>query len=131
MCLNKLTTTEPLTAQKNIFCWKKLNKNKQSYVQDYYKYEIGSLQEKTVSLKISPYGEIEQGYHSWIKKYSISNHRRANYLFVIPKGTQYFEGFENSEKPGYVSSNIICLGHWLSPMTWIRAFKYQSENDKK
>lgn len=131
MCLNKLTTTEPLTAQKNIFCWKRLSENRHSYVQDYYKYKIGSLQEKTESLK-ERYGDVDRGYHSWMKKsYKYDSKRRANYLFVIPKGTLYFEGLENNTKPGYVSSNIICLGHYLSPMTWLRAFKYQSENDKK
>lgn len=139
MCLTKLTTEEPLTAQQNIFCWKKLCRNRYSYHREYYRYEIGSLQEKNEFLEIR-FGNIDRGYHSWCKRGSYINpqgdeesykFRKANYLFVIPKGTFYYKGYENDDKPGYVSSNIICLGHWLSPMTWVRAFKYQLENDKK
>jgi hypothetical protein len=137
MCLDNLTTTKPLTAQKNIFCWKKLRPNRKAWHQDHYTYDIDSHQMETVHLEIVNHSysgnEIKKGYHSWKDRNKwdkADKDRIANYLFVIPKGEKYFEGLENGCKPGYASSNIICLGHWLSPMTWIRAFKYQSENDK-
>jgi len=125
MCLSKLTTQEPLTAKQNIFCWKFLDEGKISQHRD-YNYSLGLLQPETVDIKVRESWSgniIAEGYHSWLTR------NKSNYLFVIPKGEKYFEGTQHDDNLGYASSNIICLGHRLSPMTWFRAFKYQSEND--
>jgi hypothetical protein len=133
MCLKCLTTEEPLVAQRNIFCWKSLNRNRRSQHQDYYTYKLDALQKETKLESVISYSYegkiVNQGFHSWKKR--IIKGRRANYLFMIPKGVEYYEGIQHDNGLGYASANIICLGHWLLPMTWIRAFKYQSENDKK
>lgn len=83
-----------------------------------YTYKIGQPQEKTIELKPGCC-EIEEGYHSWKKKEPY-----GNYLFMIPKDTKYYDGLENGGSAGYVSDNIICLGHYLSLKTWVRALKF-------
>lgn len=123
MCLTNITTKKPFVAQQNIFCWKQLHKK--ISLHQYYKYEIGVLQQDV--LLIIHNNTIRQGYHSWKNMYNTYTKRINKHLFLIPKGTEYFEGLENEESPGYVSSNIIYLGHWLSPMTWLRAYKYKNK----
>ena len=125
MCLSKLTTQEPLTAHQNIFCWKSLDKDRISQHRDYV-YCLGLLQPETVDIKVRKHWSgniIQEGYHSWVKR------NKSNHLFVIPKGEKYYEGIQHDDNLGYASSNIICLGHVYSPITWFRAFKYQSQND--
>lgn len=123
MCLTNLTTTEPKIATKNIFCWKRLRSKRESTAQG-YRYKIGSKQKNTVNISIDlVFGYINEGYHSWINKES-----PANYLFVIPKGEKYFEGKVNWGEEGYVSSNIICLGHTNNPLTYLRKFYYTYKN---
>jgi hypothetical protein len=133
MCLEHLTTEEPLVAQQNIFCWKYLDDGRRSHHQDHYAYELGVPQEET-KLEVISYRHkgrtVHRGFHSWKKRIVKGlKANNANHLFVIPKGTEYYEGTQHDDNLGYASTNIICLGHVYSPMTWFRAFKYQSQND--
>jgi hypothetical protein len=128
MCLEK--ASEKKIAEKNIFCWKKLRHNGESLIQD-YKYVVNVIQPK-VNI-IVKYGsrEIEQGYHSWVDQkqkdfYEAKTLQNLHHLFVIPKGTVYYEGLENGRRPGYTSETIVYLGHIWNPLTWLRKLKYSN-----
>lgn len=126
MCLVKIS--EKKVAEDNILCWKRLYKGSMSIIRD-HQYKTGVVQ-PTVELKVYR-GEIEEGYHSWVDqartdRYGYSG-TKVYHLFVIPKGTTYYEGLENGGAKGYVSETIVYLGHKKNPLTWLRKLKYTSK----
>jgi hypothetical protein len=126
MCLTR--PSEKKIASTNILCWKTLNRWGKSAIRD-YEYEIGVTQ-PLVELTLR-HGEVEQGYHSWVDqartdRYGYSG-TKVYHLFVIPKGTTYYEGLENGGAKGYVSETIVYLGHNKNPFTWLRKLKYTSK----
>jgi hypothetical protein len=121
MCLH-LLNDEVKKTEKPIVVYKKLNyKNGLAKSYHYrFNYVSGILQPK---VKLRPvYGDssIEDGYHS--RKKNID----SNAVFVIPKGVDYYEGFENySTIRNYVSETIIYVGHKLNPLTWFKVIYYK------
>jgi len=71
-----------------------------------YKYEIGKTN-KEVKLNLSRIFDniwvVNEGYHSDVRPYG------SNATFIIPKGSEYIEGWynTNTSRKNYVSSNII------------------------
>lgn len=126
MCLTR--PSEKKIANSNIFCWKRLDIRGKSTIQD-YQYKIGVTQ-PLVELTLR-HGEIEQGYHSWVDQERTDRHgypgTKVYHLFVIPKGTTYYEGLENGEAKGYTSETIVYLGHNKNPFTWLRKLKYTNK----
>jgi len=113
MCLNVKKNAQSKIAETNIVCYKSLEKNR-SLLRN-FKYSRFFVNKKvliymTPGLVRYSSNEINQGYHS---RNSI-NRKTKSHLFIIPKGTEYFEGTENSENidfiDGYVSSTIIYIG---------------------
>lgn len=87
-----------------------------------YTYKRYSLQEIVINVKPHRYtSEIYEGYHS--RKYPFSGMQ----IFIIPKGSEYYEGKENHEKKGYVSSQIIWIGSILNPINWLIALYYKTK----
>ena len=127
MCLERVS--EKKVAEENIFCWKMLQGfSGKSYIQD-YKYKTGVVQPRVEIRKTRHDGVIEQGYHSWVHqeptdRFGRSDRKKVSHLFVIPKGTVYYEGLENGGALGYASESIVYLGHIFNPLTWIRKLKY-------
>lgn len=129
MCLER--ASEKKVAGENIFCWKRLQGfNGKSLIQD-YKYKTGVIQPQ-VNIKVSRSEIIEQGYHSWVEqepkdRYGSPYRDKVSHLFVIPKGTVYYEGLENGGAVGYASESIVYLGHVYNPLTWLRKLKYENK----
>ena len=129
MCLER--ASEKKVAEENIFCWKKLDFRGRSIVQE-YQYQPGVVQPQVnINVKHSS-REIEQGYHSWVDqertdRYGEKHTEKVNHLFVIPKGTAYYEGLENGYRLGYTSETIVYLGHVWNPLTWLRKLKYENK----
>ena len=126
MCLTR--PSEKKIANTNIFCWKRLDNRGRSIIQE-HQYKIGVTQ-PLVELTLR-HGEVEQGYHSWVDqvrtdRYGYSG-TKVYHLFVIPKGTTYYEGLENGGAKGYVSETIVYLGHNKNPFTWLRKLKYTNK----
>jgi len=131
MCLERPSTKK--VAEENIFCWKQLQGfNGKSLLQE-YKYKPGVVQPQ---VQIEIWGEaggiIEAGYHSWVdqepkNRYGNPYRDKVQYLFVIPKGTVYYEGLENGGATGYASETIVYLGHVWNPLTWLRKSKYENK----
>lgn len=129
MCLEGIS--EKKVAEENIFCWKRLKRSSgKSYLRNYV-YKPGILQPRVIIQPLygrySRGGTIEAGYHSWVELQPKSRSGypysfKALYLFVIPKGTVYYEGSENGDAKGYASESIVYLGHIYNPLTWIRKF---------
>lgn len=90
------------TAEEDIIVYKKLI-NKVS-AHRYFEYKLG-LQER-VDIN-HEFGLVHQGYHSWK---NLKDHIDANSIFIIPKGTKYYEGDQHDWTPGFVSENIIYIG---------------------
>lgn len=130
MCLTRIS--EQKIAENNIFCWKTLTDGNIS-IYNSYQYRLGVVQP---SIKIKPtitiIGDqiIEEGYHSWVNRpfrSKLSNN--SVYLCVIPKGTIYYQGMENSNAPGYTSETLVVLGpveyNFFGQIgTWLRKQKY-------
>lgn len=129
MCLER--PSEKKVAEKNIFCWKQLQGfNGKSLIQEYI-YRPGAVQPK-VNIRIYRNQLIEEGYHSWVDqepkdRYGNSYRHKVFHLFVIPKGTVYYEGLENGGATGYASETIVYLGHVYNPLTWLRKLKYENK----
>lgn len=126
MCLERVS--EKKVAEENIFCWKMLGTKGRSLIWE-YKYEPGVIQPRVEIEKKLYDGGIEEGYHSWVDqepkdRFGCSRRRKVYHLFVIPKGTVYYEGLENGGAVGYASESIVYLGHVYNPLTWLRKLKY-------
>jgi hypothetical protein len=131
MCLERVS--EKKVAEKNIFCWKKLTIGGKSLVHD-YQYVPGVVQPQ-VHIHVKERWdsrEIDPGYHSWVDqertdRYGEKHTEKVNHLFVIPKGTVYYEGLENGFRLGYASETIVYVGHTWNPLTWLRKLKYENK----
>ena len=127
MCLER--PSEKKVAEKNIICWKRLSLGGKSIIQE-YQYRAGKVQPQ-VDIKVYR-SIVEAGYHSWVDQQRIdswgqSHGEKAKHLFVIPKGTVYYEGLENGGPLGYTSETIVYLGHVNNPLTWLRKLKYENK----
>lgn len=75
-----------------------------------YEYELNVRQRYVNLSPILDVGkgrfELYQGYHSYVTNV---NDGDANSVFIIPKGTEYIEGFFNDDI-SYISSTIIFKG---------------------
>lgn len=60
---------------------------------------------------------LDYGFHSRPNLLGICFN---NSIFIIPKGSNYIEGSENSVRKGIVSDNIIYIGHIFNPITYFR-----------
>ena len=99
----------PKIAQKNIVCYKILNRRWSPHVPFYY--EKNKINEK-VALIVVYSNQIYQGYHSYktfwqyIPKYddyaSVPKSKFRIYKMIIPKGSVYYENYQE-----YVSETII------------------------
>lgn len=72
------------------------------------------------------YHPVETGYHIVNRGYHSYN-RFHHALFIIPKGTEYIDGWYNDSKstPNRVSSNIVYIGCAWNPLTWLKAFSFK------
>ena len=128
MCLER--PSEKKVAEKDIFCWKQLKGfNGKSLIQE-YKYVQGVIQPRVEIIVHRNSNTVEEGYHSWVEQepkdqLGRSYRKKLKHLFVIPKGTTYYEGLENGGPAGYVSETIVYLGHVYNPLTWLRMLKYK------
>jgi len=122
--------SERKVAQENILCYKFGDRNffgtKLEMINRNYVYEKRKEQDQVtiivrkgldyrsyVSGYIPKILEItEEGYHSYISTRDIRNQHLPVELFIIPKGTIYYEGGVNNEyvTNGYVSENIVWIG---------------------
>jgi len=135
MCLLVNKEEAIITAKENIFCYKQLSAFGFSQPQK-FKYELGKLNKhviinkkqadsRDVRIGNANYGEtlVEEGYHSR----NDSSIKDKTHLFMIPKGTKYITGGENSsDRDNYVSETIIYLGrnNWINRL--IAKIKYKN-----
>lgn len=105
MCLvleNK--SQEPTEAKKSIICFKVLNGKRSDRGYVYQKF----LKQPKVEFGFDSEGNVTRGYHSRTS-HSIE---RKSHLFVIPKGSLYYTGGENTTvyDENYCSNQIIFIG---------------------
>lgn len=135
MCLNlnssylrhkgRKLSKEKQTATKNILVWKSLTFfGSKSLFMD-YKYNLFKTNPEIV-LDINPWkNQIYQGYHSYKRAFRGEGWMPLD-CFIIPKGSNYYEGEVNfSGREGYASSNIIYIGHLFNPITWFAIIYYK------
>lgn len=124
MCLT-VNTFEIKTAEKDIVVYKNLNNGESSMQRFTYKRFKHNFN-IPIKLESTRFGvpRVNQGYHSFLTPQAYSyNSESTNSVFIIPKGTQYVEGFYNTTSiPNYVSSDIIYIGHSSDPITYIALF---------
>jgi hypothetical protein len=109
--------TEAKVAKKNIICYKQLFRTDISLHMD-FKYEKGKLN-KPVNISINECNEIEEGYHSFVERKDMFSDP-VNRIFVIPKGSIYYEGFDNGyPEHVYVSETIV----FIDELTYWNLFK--------
>ncbi len=97
-----------------------------------YDYKLGELQEETIQVKADHNYQVHKAYHSYMNihkaMYNLnSDHRRTVQVFIIPKGSTYFEGTVNGEEAGYASSQIVWIGSPYNPVTWLNVIKWKLE----
>lgn len=81
-----------------------------------YKY---SINEKNPTVEIvKKWGEVAEGYHSW------NSFFKGNSIFIIPKGSSYYEGKQFDGCLGKVSSDIVYIGSKFSLLTYWRLYKW-------
>lgn len=131
MCLRTNDATVHV-AKKNIIVFKQLIPGNRSAIQDYpYTKNELNREEELEPIEDWPIEDwddsvskfrVNSGYHS----------RNAcdffyTSLFIIPKGTQYIEGFFNNSKVerNRVSSNIVYIGSMWNPFNWIKALLWE------
>ncbi len=112
MCLYIKENVVKEIAIVNIPVYKQLSKDGRSLMANFYYFRF--WRNFKVNLKIihDRFGySLEQGYHSrmW------NSVRSKDYLFIIPKGAEYYRGKENShsslaQEDGYISNTIIYVG---------------------
>ena len=106
MCLTSPNEFKFKIAEKDIICFKTLERNNISTITE-YRY-IKGIKNPIVDIIFIGYADgfrINEGYHSNIEN------ENCNALFIIPKGTKYTEGFNNlSTIKNYVSETIIFIG---------------------
>lgn len=128
MCLTTDRPADIKIADKDILCYKVtrathigLGSNNYSFKSIYgFVYKIGRSSKRiTLSPNNSYYGattRVEEGYHSLHKlgdcEYVIEALLKDYGLFIIPKGAEYIEGWDNNSRgiAAYVSSTLIYLG---------------------
>lgn len=102
---------EKKIAEHDIICFKYLRRNNTSIHYDYHYVEGRLNPHVPITLLYSNWDNsvtIEQGYHS----YKSTKPNYADSLCIIPKGTVYYEGFDNGDggTSVYVSETIVFIG---------------------
>lgn len=113
MCLTNLTTKEPLTAKKDIVCWKPVMIVGGEIFSLYRSFIYKLSKRYKTKILFASEDAVEEGFHSYIKKRDCAV---IVLLFggtmvecIIPAGSKYYKGVFNHETlcPNYVSNQII------------------------
>ena len=127
MCFDTTKSQKPKIATEDIICYKRGMKLKgdrfEPSCQRRYIYEKDVIQTKIILRKKDYYGnwEINEGYHSFIKRPERTGAGKMQALFIIPKGTRYYE---NKTANVRVSETIIFKEILKAPPRDYRRYSY-------
>lgn len=128
MCLNIRQKEKVQIAEKNIPCYKHLNSRNRTVAQYHHYTRFKRNPKVYFGIQNNAARRVNEGYHSRM----LVNSETKSHLFIIPKGSEFYEGRENSSSlelglDGYVSNRIIFIGknNWFN--RWIGKTFYNVE----
>ena len=91
----------------------------------YFRYSKNELQKEVEFTFSDNSSRVEQGYHSIKYFYQALTWSLRTQLFLIPKGSIYYEGKLNySDTVSFASNRIVWIGSAWNPLNYFKIFKH-------